>query len=68
MGEGSIVRKTPDTALYSLYVSTLCAKHSGQIYARAGHAKEHFHEKRKFFLFQILGMLSAVLFYFALPS
>ncbi len=23
---GSIVRKTPDTALYSIYVSTLCFK------------------------------------------
>jgi hypothetical protein len=23
-GRGSIVRKTPDTALYSIYVSTLC--------------------------------------------
>jgi hypothetical protein len=23
-GGGSIVRKTPDTALYSIYVSTLC--------------------------------------------
>jgi hypothetical protein len=24
-GEGPIVRKTPDTALYSIYVSTLCS-------------------------------------------
>jgi hypothetical protein len=24
-GGGSIVRKTPDTALYSIYVSTLCS-------------------------------------------
>jgi hypothetical protein len=27
-GGGSIVRKTPDTALYSIYVSTLCSDSS----------------------------------------
>jgi hypothetical protein len=28
-GGGAVVRKTPDTALYSIYVSTLCDKLSG---------------------------------------
>ncbi len=30
-GGGSIVRKTPDTALYSMYVSTLCGGGKGSI-------------------------------------
>jgi hypothetical protein len=29
-GRGSIVRKTPDTGLYSIYVSTLCSRPSRQ--------------------------------------